>query len=64
MTPLRPFVVRNRVILASYGLALLMLVVVSLFRPGFGSIEHLRTLAVDASIIGLASWRSARPSSS
>lgn len=53
MTALQTFIVRNRVILASYGLALLMLLVISLFRPGFGSIENLRTLAIDASIIGI-----------
>ncbi len=53
MTTLRPFIVRNRVIFASYGLALLMLIVVSLFRPGFGSLENLRTLTIDASIIGI-----------
>jgi len=52
MSALRPFFLRSRVILASYGLALVMLVVATLFRPSFGSIEHLRTLAIDASIIG------------
>ncbi len=52
MTALRPFVIRNRVILASYGLALLLLIGISLFRPGFSSADHLVTLGIDASIIG------------
>ncbi len=53
MTAVRPFISRNRVIFASYVLALVMLIGISLFRPGFGSVEHLRSLAIDASIIGL-----------
>lgn len=53
MTAVHPFVSRNRVIFASYGLALLMLLVITLFRPSFGTIQNLRALAVNASIIGI-----------
>lgn len=53
MTSLRLFVSRNRVIFASYGLAILLLLVITLFRHSFGTIENLRVIAINASIIGI-----------
>ncbi len=53
MTTVRLFVVRNRVIFASYALTLLLLLVITLFRHSFGTIENLRVLTINASIIGI-----------
>lgn len=44
---------RYRTILLSYLLALGLLVGISIVRPGFGSPDHLRSLAIEASIIGI-----------
>ena len=44
---------RNRTIVLAYGLVVVMVVVVSLLRPGFGNLGHLRSLAIEASVIGL-----------
>jgi ribose transport system permease protein len=44
---------RNPTIVLAYLLAVVMVVIVSVLRPGFGSITHLRSLAIEASVIGL-----------
>lgn len=46
---------RNRVIILSYLVAMIMLVVVNFLRPGFASPDNLRNLSVQAGIIGLIS---------
>lgn len=47
------FIKRNRVIVLSYASALLIFGVVSIFRPGFGSISHLRVILMDAAVLGM-----------
>jgi ribose transport system permease protein len=44
---------RNPTIALAYGLAIAMVIVVSILRPGFGSRTHLISLAIEASVIGL-----------
>ncbi len=53
MTRLSAFVQRNLTIILAYVLAVAMVIVVSILRPGFGSPIHLRSLAIEASVIGL-----------
>ncbi|MHB8277535.1 MAG: ABC transporter permease [Candidatus Humimicrobiaceae bacterium] len=53
MNQLTMFVKRNRVIFLSYASALLILIVVSILRPGFGSASHLRIIAIDAAVLGI-----------
>ena len=38
---------RNLTIVLAYALAVLMVIIVSILRPGFGNINHLRSLAID-----------------
>ncbi len=44
---------RNPTIILAYALVVVMIIIVSLLRPGFGNITHLRSLAIEASVIGL-----------
>ncbi len=44
---------RNRTIVLAYVAVVVMIVIVSLLRPGFGSPSHLRSLTIEASVIGL-----------
>lgn len=53
MTAARQFVSRNRGIFASYGVALLVLIIIGLHRPSFITIDNLRTQAIQASFIGI-----------
>ncbi|MCL5070741.1 MAG: ABC transporter permease [Actinobacteria bacterium] len=47
------FLKRNRVIFLSYAIALLMLIIVSILRPGFGSVSHLKIIAIESAILGI-----------
>lgn len=53
MNRLTMFVKRNRVIFLSYAIALVILTVVSILRPGFGSLSHLRIIGIDAAVLGI-----------
>lgn len=44
---------RNPTIVLAYVLAAAMVIIVSILRPGFGSITHLRSLAIEGAVIGL-----------
>jgi len=44
---------RNPTIVLAYVLVVVMVIIVSILRPGFGNITHLRSLAIEASVIGL-----------
>lgn len=53
MKKLQNFIRRNLTIVLAYALVVFMVVLVSLLRPGFGSLTHLRSLAIEASVIGI-----------
>jgi ribose transport system permease protein len=53
MTQMPRVIRRNPTIILAYALALAMVLVVSVLRPGFGSLTHLRSLIIEASVIGL-----------
>lgn len=47
------FFKKNRVIIFSYFIALLLFSVVTVIRPGFGSASHVRVIIMDAAILGI-----------
>jgi len=49
----RPWLNRQRAIALSYVVALILYVVTGIYSPGFLSLNHLRILAVSASILGI-----------
>lgn len=53
MRRLQVILKRNPTIVLAYVLVVVMVLVVSILRPGFGSLSHLRSLAIEASVIGL-----------
>jgi ribose transport system permease protein len=53
MTWLQTTLRRNPTIILAYMLAVVMVIIVSILRPGFGSLTHLRSLAIEAAVIGL-----------
>jgi len=53
MTAVLNIVRRNPTVIMAYLLAFLMVVAVSILRPGFGSPTHLRSLLIEAAVIGI-----------
>jgi ribose transport system permease protein len=52
---LKAFFERNQPVLTGYATSLLLLVIVSLVKPGYASANHLRIIAIDCAILGIVS---------
>jgi ribose transport system permease protein len=53
MIKIKQFFRKNKITLIAYAVALLIFTVISIIKPGFGSISHIRIILIDAAILGI-----------